>query len=118
MDNLLQGNTGRIDVGSLPPLVRRAVRRFHAAFQPECILIYGSFAKGNFQAGSDIDILIVAGQSVNPALQQRRARQLSSDCFPPLDVVFATPEEVKARDLAKTPFICTILEKAVVVDFT
>jgi len=78
-------------------------------------MLFGSYAKGTQHAGSDIDLLIVTSTEENPQIQMRRARQLAADCFPKIDVVFATPEDVASAATAKSPFLLSILEKGVVV---
>jgi predicted nucleotidyltransferase len=78
-------------------------------FAPQRVVLFGSYAKGTNQPGSDIDLLIVAALEGDPAFHQRRARQLCADCFPSVDVVFATPEDVAEAAAAKSPFLLSIL---------
>jgi predicted nucleotidyltransferase len=99
----------------LPPLVRRTLQRLIRAFAPERIVLFGSYAKGRTHAGSDVDLLVVADLQGNPAMHNRRARQLAADCFPPIDVVFATPQEVVSVEIQKSPFLLSILGSGVVV---
>jgi predicted nucleotidyltransferase len=99
----------------LPPLVQRSLQRFIRAFAPERILLYGSYAKGTNQPRSDVDMLIVADLPGGPESHNRRARQLVSDCFPRIDVVFATPAEVSRADAARSPFLSSILGTGVEV---
>jgi hypothetical protein len=60
--------------------------------------------------GSDVDLLIVASFEGNRAQHLRRARHLAANCFPPADIVFATPEEVAGPATAASPFLASILE--------
>lgn len=105
----------RIDPQNPPPLLRRVVERYIRAFAPERIVLFGSYAKGTNQAGSDIDLLVVADFDGDPLFYLRRARQLSADCFPPVDVVFASTEDVDSAATAKSPFLLSILERGLVV---
>ena len=93
----------------------RVVARFVRAFAPERILLFGSHAKGTQHPGSDLDLLVIAADDADPAHRARRARQLAADCFPPVDVVFATPAEVAGAASAASPFLASILETAIVV---
>jgi predicted nucleotidyltransferase len=93
----------------LPPLVQRTLARFVRAFAPERILLFGSYAKGATHTGSDVDLLIIADLPGNSSVHLRRAHQLAYDCFPRVDIVFATPREVAAADSAKSPFLSSIL---------
>jgi predicted nucleotidyltransferase len=98
---------------TLPPLVARTVERLIRAFAPERIVLFGSRAKNAVRIGSDVDLLIIANPHGNPAQRMRRARQLASDCFPPVDIVFATPEEVAGAAQAASPFLASILGRGI-----
>ena len=93
----------------LPPLVKRTLQRLIRAFAPERIVLFGSYAKGTVHGGSDLDLLVIASLEGNRDVHQRRARQLAADCFPHVDVVFATPAEVAEAATAKSPFLLSIL---------
>jgi hypothetical protein len=62
-----------------------------------------------------VDLLVVADLAGNPAIYNRRARQLAADSFPRIDVVFATPQEVASAPTAKSPFLLSILGTGVVI---
>jgi predicted nucleotidyltransferase len=100
---------------TLPTLVERTIQRLIRAFAPEKILVFGSYAKGTNHAASDVDLLVVADLEGDPAAHQRRARQLAADCFPRVDVVFCTREELAGAASAASPFLLSILESAVTV---
>jgi predicted nucleotidyltransferase len=96
-------------IPELPALVQRTLARLIRAFAPERVVLFGSHAKGTAQEKSDVDLLIIANVEGNPAVHQRRAKQLAADCFPPIDVVIATPSEVEEAASAKSPFLLSIL---------
>jgi predicted nucleotidyltransferase len=98
-----------------PAFLRRVVARYVRAFAPQRIMLFGSYAKGTSHPDSDLDLLVVADLIGDPVFHQRRARQLAADCFPPVDVVFATPDDVAAAATAKSPFLLSILERGLVV---
>jgi uncharacterized protein len=93
----------------LPPLVQRTLQRLIAAFAPERVILFGSYAKGTVRSRSDVDLLVVANLDGNPEFHQRRARQLAGDCFPRVDVVLVSPVEVAEAGTAKSPFLQSIL---------
>jgi predicted nucleotidyltransferase len=104
-----------METATPPPFLRRVVDRYVRAFAPERIVLFGSYAKGMNHAGSDVDLLVVANLPDGAPHQQRRARQLAADCFPPVDVVFATPEELAEADTAASPFLLSILGTGIVI---
>jgi uncharacterized protein len=99
----------------IPPFLRRVVGRYVRAFAPERILLFGSYAKGTNHPASDADLLVVAAIADQGAAHLRRARELAADCFPRVDVVFATPEDVAAAEAAPSPFLLSILGTGVVL---
>jgi uncharacterized protein len=115
MASLLSTQAPRIDPQNLPPLLRRVVERYVRAFAPERIVLFGSYAKGTNQMGSDIDLLVIADLEGDALFYLRRARQLATDCFPPVDVVFASTEDVDSAATAKSPFLLSILERGIIV---
>jgi len=96
-------------VQALPPLVRRTLDRLVRAFAPERIVLFGSHAKGTVRKDSDVDLLVIAPMEGDPGRHLRRAKQLAADCFPPVDIVLATPTEVEQAASAKSPFLLSIL---------
>ena len=100
---------------NVPPLVQRAVDRLVLSFSPEKVVLFGSYAKDTIHLGSDVDLLVVADLSRSPEAYQRRARQLTADCFPLVDVVFASPADVAVAAEARSPFLHSILGGGVVI---
>lgn len=98
---------------SLPLLVARAVPRLAHALAVDRILLFGSYAKGTANDGSDVDLLVVIDAEEITAALQRRARQLTADCFPRVDVVLCTRTELAEAETASSPFLASILGGAV-----
>ncbi|HUV63256.1 MAG TPA: nucleotidyltransferase domain-containing protein [Sedimentisphaerales bacterium] len=73
-------------------MVERIVNQFH----PEKIILFGSHARGDGTADSDVDLLVV--MKVNGSKrQQATAIDLSLQGIPlPADIIVATPPEVEA----------------------
>ena len=99
----------------IPKNTRQTLQRLIRAFNPEQIILFGSYAKGTTHASSDVDFLVIVNLVGNPAIHRRRARQLTSDCFPSVDIVFASPEEVSTATTLKSPFLASILGRGKMV---
>ncbi len=74
-----------------------ATRRLVERFDPLRILVFGSYARGQAQPGSDLDLLVVL-----PAVENKREaaiamRRVLADLPVPKDVVVTTPEEIARR---------------------
>jgi predicted nucleotidyltransferase len=98
-----------------PPFLRRAVARLARAFAPRLIVLFGSYAKGVAQPGSDVDLLLVADVEGDLEHHLRRARQLVADNFPPVDLVLCSSDELSEASTARSPFLASILSSGVTV---
>lgn len=98
-----------------PTFLTVPVQRLTRALAPTRIVLFGSYAKGTEQPGSDVDLLVVTDAAAEPASATRRARQLVAASFPPIDVVLCTPEDAERADRAASPFLQSILESGITV---
>jgi predicted nucleotidyltransferase len=98
-----------------PAFLRRPLARLVRAFAPTQVVLFGSYAKGAAEPGSDVDLLVVAELDGDRTIQLRRARQLVASSFPPVDVVLCTPEEAEEAARAPSPFLASVLESGVVL---
>ena len=94
----------------MTPSLARIVNRYVAAFAPERIILFGSYAKGTNKQRSDMDLLIITGTDIDFSSHLRRARQLAADCFPRVDIVFASADEVKNVTLLSNAFLLSALD--------
>lgn len=99
----------------MPPLVQRTLDRLIRLFAPQQVVVFGSYAKGATHSRSDIDLLVIANIIGNPAVHQRRAEQLAVDCFPPIDIVLATPTEISDAENARSPFLLSVLGTGIAI---
>ena len=104
-----------MDPANLPPFLQRAIERLKRAFNPERLVLFGSYAKGTARPDSDVDLLIVADLVGEPAVHLRRARQLVADSFPVIDVVICTPEDFDNAETAPSPFLHSVLGSGITV---
>ncbi len=80
-------------------------------YQPEKIILFGSYAWGKPHGDSDVDLFIVKSSSENRLERQRELRKiLSGSNFPAIDILAYTPEETeKSVNENKNLFIEDIL---------
>ena len=69
------------------------VRRIASRFQPEKIILYGSHARGDAGADSDVDLLIVMRVAGSCRQMANEIDLALSDRALPLDLVVVTPEQ-------------------------
>src|SRR6202034_4522651 len=78
------------------PLLREIVQRILSLREPEAIILFGSYARGEAHAGSDLDILIV--EKDNPLPRHQRAldyRLAIGDIEREIDLLVYAPEEIE-----------------------
>jgi predicted nucleotidyltransferase len=75
--------------------IRRYARKVAERFQPECIILFGSYAYGRPHADSDVDLLVVmpARNQMDQAVRIRLAFQAPF----PMDLIVRTPKNLKWR---------------------
>jgi len=77
--------------------IRAVVKQIAEKFQPEKIILFGSYAYGKPKPESDVDLLVIMGTSLRSRQQRLEiSRALSPRPFP-MDIVVRTPQQVKER---------------------
>ena len=87
------------------------VQNIVESFDPDKIILFGSYAWGAPQQDSDIDLLVVIDSDLRPA---KRSAEISLACRPPglaVDLLVKTPTEIDHRLDIGDPFIRRILEQ-------
>lgn len=90
--------------------LNKVVDKIAKEFQPEKIILFGSYAWGRPTKDSDVDLFVVK----NTDNTRETSRKISRAIFPrpfPLDVIVYTPEQVEKRKVSEDFFINDILKK-------
>ena len=108
----------RVDIGRLQEVFQRITgysARVVQALDPAAVLLFGSFARGDVNEGSDVDILVIA-DFTEPFLDRiKLLLDLNDEVKLPLEPVGYTPEEFARLREAGSPFIMEILKGSVVL---
>lgn len=75
--------------------IRRFARQIAERFQPDKIILFGSYAYGRPHKHSDVDVLVVM-PAWNESSKARRIRNETEHPFP-LDLLVRTPENLRWR---------------------
>jgi len=73
------------------------VRRIVAEFDPDKIILFGSYARGEARPGSDVDPLVVMPVKGSKRAKQLEIRAAVHDVGVPKDIVVSRPEEFQWR---------------------
>lgn len=97
----------------LQAVVREIVRRLIAEYAPQKVILFGSYAYGQPDEDSDIDLLIIKETSerfLDRLDTVRRAAAGTHRCIP-FDPIVLTPGEVEQRLRMGDQFIADILQR-------
>ncbi|MCS6939853.1 MAG: nucleotidyltransferase domain-containing protein [Roseiflexaceae bacterium] len=84
--------------------------RIAQEFEPELIILFGSYAYGNPQEDSDVDLLVVMRHDGNNVYKAIDILNRVQPPFP-IDLLVRSPEEFWQRIALNDSFLCDILAK-------
>jgi predicted nucleotidyltransferase len=93
--------------------IRRFARQVARRFQPQRIILFGSYAYGRPHVDSDVDILVVMSAPDELA----KALQIWNALAPPfaVDLIVRTPKRLAWRLKAGDSFLCDIVQRGKVL---
>jgi predicted nucleotidyltransferase len=84
-------------------------------YNPEKIILFGSWAWGKPKKNSDVDLLIVKNTKKNPYKRVPEARKFLRSIDFPFDILVFTPKEIEKRLRTKDFFISEIVSNGKVL---
>ncbi len=78
-------------------VIRSVVRRIIAAARPSKVILIGSYARGDADEGSDLDLMIIEPSVENVGQEMVRLHRAAGDIGVGIDVVVYSEEEVARR---------------------
>ena len=97
---------------------REAIRDFCQelveAFHPQKVVLFGSYAYGTPDDGSDVDLLVVMPISEAPARVSAEILMALAPSFP-VDVLVRSPEQLALRLKAGDEFLREIMQKGIML---
>ena len=94
--------------------IKDLCRQIVENFNPQKVILFGSYAYGKPNADSDVDLLVVMPYEGNELEQMVKVRRRLKSTFP-LDVLVKTPAQLKTRSEMDDFFIKEIIEKGKVL---
>jgi predicted nucleotidyltransferase len=95
--------------------IEQIARTIVDAFHPRRIVLFGSRARGDARADSDVDLMVEMDSDLRPLERMRRVYQACRDRSLPLDVVVFTPEEVTRQRHQKNSLVSAIESEGKVI---
>jgi len=94
--------------------IRDFGKRLAEEFKPERIVLFGSHSRGEANADSDVDLLVIMPTQRDPIDVQVEMRLKLRPSFP-LDLLVRTPSKIKERLAIGDPFLQSILDNGEVL---
>ena len=80
-------------------------------YQPEQIILFGSAARGDADAASDLDVVLIKRTSAPFVQRGLEAVRYVRPALAPVDVLVYTPEEFQQMVTDESPFIERVLKE-------
>ena len=91
--------------------IKRTARQLGEAAHAERVILFGSYARGEAGANSDVDLLIVA-ESDQPRFKRSRVLYQTLRPYPfAMDVLVYTPQEFEQARRMPLSFVSTVLRE-------
>jgi predicted nucleotidyltransferase len=92
-------------------ILDEVVQRLIAGYQPERIILYGSYAYGTPDDDSDLDLLIIKATDASPFERRVQVRRMLTQPKRriPLSPLVLTPDELSQRLRIRDPFYMDII---------
>ena len=98
----------RVDLGRSEEIFEKIdayVERLAGELHPRCVILYGSFARGDISEGSDVDLVVVADFKESFLDRIKTLLDLNDEHGLPLEPVGYTPEEFRSMRERGNAFI-------------
>jgi len=95
--------------------LKEIVARIIEVYEPEKIILFGSYANGTANESSDIDLLLVKQTKEVPVNRAAVVRQSLRGFLFPLDILVYTPEEIENSKATKFSFVSQVLKSGKII---
>ena len=95
--------------------ISEIINKITEGYQPSKVLLFGSYATGNANDNSDLDLIVVKNTNTPKSQRGRELRKLLYGSLVPLDVKIYTPQEFNDEQKIEYSFLNTALKNSKVV---
>jgi len=98
-------------------VIQKIVHSLVAGYAPEKIILFGSYAYGQPDADSDVDLLIIKRTKERFFKRLDTVRQVATGTHPhiPFEPIVLTPEEIERRLKSGDQFLSEVIQKGEVL---
>ncbi|NLO05016.1 MAG: nucleotidyltransferase domain-containing protein [candidate division WS1 bacterium] len=105
----------KVQASDLPEAVHEVIRKIVEGYDPEKIIVFGSYARGDWNDDSDLDVLVVKDTEERPF---DRIGSVSVFCWPrelAMDILVKTPGEIEDELRKRELFTREVMREGIVV---
>ncbi|PIU68081.1 MAG: nucleotidyltransferase domain-containing protein [Armatimonadetes bacterium CG07_land_8_20_14_0_80_40_9] len=96
-------------------IIGKIVKEIKTRYQPQKIILFGSYGRGETTEDSDIDLFLIMESNLRRDERAREVLKIFSDRTFPIDIIVYTPKEVEQSLKRGNPFVREILGKGQVL---
>ena len=85
----------KISLKTVQNNIKKLLRNLNKTLKPECIILYGSFARGDYNERSDIDIIVISSQLPKNFYNRMQFLYDLIESYEAIDILGYTPYEFK-----------------------
>jgi len=95
--------------------IKKMVDKIVKNYQPEKIILFGSYAEGLPEKDSDVDLLIIKDVDLPRHQRGKFVRKFLTEFRFPKDILIYTPDEIKKWEDCSFAFITSVINKGKVL---
>ena len=89
--------------------ISEIVNKIAAGYNPEKIILFGSYAEGRPSKNSDVDLFVIKDSELPRPQRTMQLRKMLFGSKIPMDVIVYTPNEVESEKDEKYSFVYEVL---------
>jgi predicted nucleotidyltransferase len=95
--------------------IQEIISKISSNYLPDKIILFGSYAKGNPEVNSDLDLFIIKDSNLPRYKRSLEVRRLLFGSMIPIDLLVYTPKEIEEQKDKKFSFVHEVLNTGRVV---
>lgn len=95
---------------SIEAELKQITHKIKTNYNPEKIILFGSYSEGKARIGSDVDLLVIKETDKSPWDRTEEIDRFIQHTIP-IDILVYTPQEIKERILINDFFVKDIIER-------
>jgi len=95
--------------------IKELIKKIVSFYEPEKIILFGSYATGTAGENSDIDLLIVKGTDLPRPQRAMEVRRILFGSMVPMDIIVYTPDEIEKTKDIKNSLISEVIRSGKVM---